>query len=157
MLFLVFRIGDGRFAFDARRIVEIIPLVTIKPALDMPSGIAGVIAYQGESVPIVDVGQVMAARPAENLLSSRILIVRPLIGNSSRRLLGLIVPGATEMIRSQAQSSDGGAEGNSGRPVLSDGKGTIQCLDESDFLRGTIKEIFLGEAMRPRTLLASNF
>ena len=38
MLFLLFQLGDGRYALEASRVVEVVPLLEIKRLLHAPKG-----------------------------------------------------------------------------------------------------------------------
>ena len=64
MLFLMFRVGSDRYALDASRVVEVLPLVGLTKVLRAPAGVAGTLNYHGEFVPVVDVSTVIMGRPA---------------------------------------------------------------------------------------------
>ncbi len=98
MLFLLFQIGGESYALDARRIVEIVPLVMPKALPGAPRGVAGLFDYRGTSIPLVDLSELATGRPAERRVSTRIVVLRyPTAG--PERLLGLIVQRAQTTIR----------------------------------------------------------
>ena len=68
MLFLLFQIGQHRYALDSRRVAEVLPLVDIKEIPHAPAGVAGVFNYRGVPVPVdrlepTDDGSAGAASP----------------------------------------------------------------------------------------------
>jgi chemotaxis-related protein WspB len=75
MLFLLFQIGQGRYAIEATRVVEVLPLMRVDHLPQAPAGMAGVVCYRGEALPVIDLSWVILKRPAEQKLSTRILVV----------------------------------------------------------------------------------
>ena len=90
MLFLTFRLGQDRYALDAGQIEAILPLVAIKQLPGAPAGVAGAIGYRGRPVPLIDLSLLALGRPAEPLLSTRIILLRYPVAAEERRLLGLL-------------------------------------------------------------------
>ena len=41
MLFLLFRLGHDRYALEARRVVEVVPLLALKKIPQAPRGVVG--------------------------------------------------------------------------------------------------------------------
>jgi chemotaxis signal transduction protein len=74
-LFLVFQIGSNRYAQDARRVAEVLPLVGIRKIPQAPAGVAGVGNYRGAPVPAVDLSELILGQPAQSCLSTRIVLV----------------------------------------------------------------------------------
>jgi chemotaxis-related protein WspB len=54
MLFLLFQLGKERYALQASRVVEVVPLLELKQLPQAPKGVAGIINYRGRPVPVVD-------------------------------------------------------------------------------------------------------
>lgn len=99
MLFLLFQIGDDRYALAAELVEEVLPLVRLKSVRHAPPGIVGSFDYRGEFVPVIDLSETELGRPAEALLSTRIIMTRyPGDGERFRRV-GLIAERATETLR----------------------------------------------------------
>ena len=67
MLFLVFQLGPDRYALDAKRVAEVLPLVDIKSIPHAPNGIAGVFNYRGTPVPVIDLAQLTLGQPARQM------------------------------------------------------------------------------------------
>jgi len=76
MLFLLFQLGNDRYALEAGRVVEVLPLVELKGLPQSPPGVAGVFNYRGQPVPAVDLCALTLQRPAQECLSTRIIVVR---------------------------------------------------------------------------------
>lgn len=75
MLFLLFQLGDDRYALEAGQAVEVIPFLALKKIPRAPRGVAGIFNYRGRPVPAVDLCEVTLGRPARELLSTRIIVV----------------------------------------------------------------------------------
>ena len=57
MLFLLFQIGKDRYALEASRVVEVVPLLALKELPQAPKGVAGLFNYRGALVPAVDLSE----------------------------------------------------------------------------------------------------
>ena len=101
MLFITFRLGGERYALEAERIVEVLPLVDLQTVLRPPPGIAGTLNYHGEFVPVLDLSQMILGRPAPQRLSTRLIVAR-VNGDQGFRLLGIIAENVTETMRCDA-------------------------------------------------------
>jgi chemotaxis-related protein WspB len=99
MLFLLFQLGTDRYAIEAGRVREVLPLVNLKQLPNAPPGIAGVMDYHAEPVPIIDLSQLALGVPARHLMSTRIILVNYQREPGDTRPLGLIAEGATETLR----------------------------------------------------------
>ncbi len=99
MLFLVFQLGSDRYALEAGRITEVLPLVGLKKTLRAPPGIAGTLNYHGDFVPVIDLSELALGRSAPSRLSTRIILARPLEEGGNSYHLGVIAENATEMMR----------------------------------------------------------
>src|SRR5436853_7649828 len=98
MLFLLFQLGNDRYALEAIRVVEVVPLLTLKQWAQGPPGLAGIFNYRGQPVPAIDLAQVAGGRAASERLSTRIIIVNHTDGSGKNHLLGLIAEHATEVV-----------------------------------------------------------
>jgi chemotaxis-related protein WspB len=146
MLFLLFQLGNDRYALDASRVVEVVPLLTLKTFPEAPKGIAGVFNYRGQPVAAVDLCALTIGKPAEERLSTRIIIVSLGETPGSGRLVGLIAEHATEMLRREpSEFVESGIRLPNAPylgPILMDPHGPIQWVHEqrliSDRLRGAL-------------------
>lgn len=145
MLFLLFHIGRDRYALEAGRVVEVLPLVRLQKIPRAPRGVAGLFNYRGQLVPAVDLCELATGIPAREQLSTRIILVRHADAAGREHLLGLIAERAAEIIR-----LDGRQPAHSGPsvgqvpwlgPVLMDGAGVIQCLREQQLLSDEVRAL----------------
>ena len=143
VLFLLFKLGNDRYALDVSRVVEVIPLVELKRLGGSPPGVAGIFNYRGQFVTAVDLCELISHRPAQNRLSTRIIVVRQPDGTADSRLLGLIAEEATGTLRKErsdfvdpAATAVGVA---STAPVLFDAEGAIHLLDETHLLSDSLR------------------
>ncbi|MCX8090729.1 MAG: chemotaxis protein CheW [Verrucomicrobiae bacterium] len=132
MLLLTFRIGNALYALEARRAVEVLPLVALQHVPEAPPGVAGLFNYRGEPILAVDLCQLILGRPARPSLSTRIIVVNTAGATAGRpRLLGLIAERATEILRREERelTQPGRSEGAPYLgPVLMDARGMIRLL-----------------------------
>ena len=145
MLFLLFQIGEDRYALEASRVVEVVPLLALKHLPQAPPGVAGVFNYRGRPAPAIDLSQLTLGRPARERLSTRIIIVRWPADDQPDRVLGLVAEHATEMLRKEAKDFvDPGIRVHSAPylgPVLMDAKGVIQWVHEKRLLSEPIRQL----------------
>ncbi|HNQ74377.1 MAG TPA: chemotaxis protein CheW [Verrucomicrobiota bacterium] len=133
MLFVLFQLGNERFALEARRVVELVPLLELKKIPHAPPGLAGVFVYRGQPVAAVDLCALILGRPAAEHFSTRILIINQPGGTSPDRRLGLIVERATETFQGRPEDLVEAQIPVAGKPfvghLLKDAEGVIQLLD----------------------------
>jgi len=152
MLFLLFQLGNDRYALDANRIVEVVPLLALKRLPQAPKGVAGIFNYRGRSVPAVDLSELTLGTPAAERLSTRIVIVRYPDVSGQERLVGLIAERATETLRTDARNFvDPGVKIGAAPylgPVLMDANGPIQWLYENRLLSEPVRDLLFTEHAR---------
>ncbi len=83
-LFLLFRIGNERYALRATEVAEVLPRVPLKPIAQAPKWVAGVFAYRGAVVPAIDLSALTFGQPAEARTSTRLVLVHYRRINGSR-------------------------------------------------------------------------
>ena len=153
MLFLVFKLGDDRYALDASRVAEVVPLLSLKQMPQSPPGFAGILNYRGRPVPALDLCQLTLGRPAREQLSTRIIILAYTGKNGRQHLLGLIAENATEMVRKQESDFvDPGVSFPNAPylgPVLMEKSGAIQRLYEQHLLTESAENAIFQEHSAP--------
>jgi chemotaxis-related protein WspB len=144
MLFVLFQLGNDRYALDSGQIVEIVPLVDIKKMPRSPRGIAGIFNYRGQSVPVIDLDEMVFDHPAPRRLSTRIIVVLVPDGAGGKRSLGLIAECATGTMRRDASefvpsgmSSDTASYLG---PVAIDPLGIIQWIEVDKLLSAQVRD-----------------
>jgi chemotaxis-related protein WspB len=150
MLFLLFQLGVDRYALEASRVVEVVPLLELKRLPQAPQGVAGIFNYRGRPVPAIDLSELTLGQPTSERLSTRIIIVSYHDSAGGSHLLGLVAERATETLRREAREfvESGlklGATPYLG-PVLMDGQGTIQWINEQRLLPEPVRQLLFSES-----------
>ena len=65
MLFLLMQLDGDRYALDIRQVAVVLPLVDLRAVPGAPPAVAGIIDYGGAPVPVIDLAQLLANRPAQ--------------------------------------------------------------------------------------------
>jgi chemotaxis-related protein WspB len=155
MLFLLFQLGNERYALEANRVVEVVPLLSLERVPRAPKGLAGIFNYRGRPVPAVDLCELTLGRPASERLSTRIIIVNHAGERGASHLLGLVAEQATGMLRKEpGEFVDPGVKLASAPylgPILMDANGPIRWLHEEHLLASPVRELLFSspEASRP--------
>ena len=145
MLFLLFRLGHDRYAIEAKKVVEVLPLLESKQIPQAPPAVRGVFDFRGQPVPLIDLTQLALGHPVREHLSTRIVLVRHPDGRGDERLLGLLAEHVTETMR-----RDPDAFGSAGvdlpdapwlGPVASDEGGLVQWLQVEQLLPPELREL----------------
>jgi chemotaxis-related protein WspB len=151
MLFLVFQLGQDRYALDVRRVTEVLPLVDIRQIPLAPPGVAGIFNYRGAPVPVIDLSQLTMGRPALSRMSTRIVLVHYPDNHGRPRLLGLIAERATGTVRREsadfvATGVTHGAAPYLG-PVATDADGLLQWIDVETLLPASVRDVLFKEGV----------
>ncbi len=145
MLLVLFQLGNERYALDARHVVEVLPLVALKKFPQAPKGVAGVFVYRGQPVPAMDLCELMFGRPAQERLSTRIIVVKYGDAGGRNQLVGLIAERATAMMKRDTKDfKDVGVNLTSTPylgPVLMDEKGVIQLVHAQKLLTESVESL----------------
>lgn len=150
MLFLLFRLGKDRYALEASHVVEVVPLLSLKRLPQAPPGVAGLFNYRGSPVPAIDLSEITLGQPAEEKLSTRIIVVNFRESAGTSHLLGLIAEHATEMLRKEpAEFVEPGLKLGAAPylgPVLIDAQGTVQWIHEQRLLSDSVSKLLFSQA-----------
>lgn len=149
MLFLLFQLGHDRYVLEARRVVEVVPLLALKQIPQAPRGVAGIFNYRGQPVPAVDLSELTLGQPARQSLSTRIILVDYPDEAGKSRLLGLVAEQVTEIIRKEpADFVDSGVKMSAAPylgPVAMDNHGVIQWVREQRLLPQPVRDLLFSE------------
>jgi chemotaxis-related protein WspB len=80
MLMLLFYVGDDRYSLDSRRVVEVVPTVTLKKIHQAPEYIPGLFNYRGHLVPVIDLCHLIQGTHCRAYLSTRNVVLLMLKG-----------------------------------------------------------------------------
>jgi len=149
MLFLVFELGNDRYALDVREIATVLPLVGVKQVPKAPAAMNGLFKYRGTPVPVIDLSQLTLGRPSARRLSTRLVLVHYPDRSGKTHLLGLIAERATETARHDASEFVPSGITNAGAPylgpVVSDARGLLQWIDVRTLLPPSFRDMLFNE------------
>jgi chemotaxis-related protein WspB len=151
MLFLLFELGNDRYALDVRQISEVLPLVATKQIPRAPQAMNGLFNYRGTPVPVVDLSQLTLGRPSSRRLSTRIVLVHYPDHNGRTHLLGLIAEKATQTVHHEPSDFVPSGVTNAGAPYLgpvaTDARGLLQWIDVRTLLPPSFRDLLFKEPM----------
>ena len=134
------RLGTDRYAIEAAHVVEIVSFVRLKAMPGAPAGVAGVMNYRDEAVPVVDLNLIAVGIPTPARLTTRIVITR----YADAGLLGLLVPEATETVRANSDDFADAGVATDGAPylgrVMTTEGGVIQQVTVSALLTAELRD-----------------
>ena len=146
VLFLVFRVGNERYALRATEVAEVLPRLPLKPIAQAPKWVAGVFAYRGAVVPAIDLSALTFGHPAEARTSTRLVLVNYRADETApTQLLGLILEQATDTLR--CHPSEFQPYGLDNRqapylgPVREDAQGLLQWVRVADLLDDSVRAL----------------
>jgi chemotaxis-related protein WspB len=142
MLFLIFQLGGDWYALNTAHVVQVLPQVVWKQLPQSVPGIAGVLDYHGNPVPLVDLTELLLGVPAKRQMSTRIILAHYVDRNGATHLLGLIAEQATETIRrAPTDFVDPGVSADGAPflgPVAKDERGLIQLIEPRTLLSQSV-------------------
>ena len=145
-LFLVFHIGNERYALKATEVAEVLPRLPLKPIAHAPAWVAGIFAHRGAMVPVIDLSALTFGTPAQARTSTRLVLVnyQP-DALTPARLLGLILEQATDTLRCDpAEFQPYGLDNRQARylgPVREDERGLMQWIGVADLLTADVQAL----------------
>ncbi|MFM0326704.1 chemotaxis protein CheW [Caballeronia glebae] len=136
MLFIQFTLGTDRYLLDSAQVERMLPLAPLKALPGAPAWVAGVLDYEGASVPVIDIAALALTRPSHERLSTRLaLVAYPRRGGDGARThhrLGLVLEQATRTVTFDAASfADAGIDTPHARylgPLTRDEQGLLQWV-----------------------------
>ncbi|GGU67976.1 chemotaxis protein CheW [Pseudomonas laurentiana] len=145
-LFLLFRIGDQRFALDTHDVVEVLPRLPLKPIAQAPQWVAGVLAHRGDLVPVIDVGALSFGQPAATRTSTRLVLVHYRVDpERPDLLLGLILEQASNTLRCAPEEFLPYGLDNTEAPYLGpvreDAQGLLQWIGVQALLSDEVRQL----------------
>lgn len=87
MLYLQFKLDNEEYALDTVHVIEITPVVDLKPVPKCEDFIVGIMNYRGTPIPVIDLSRILLDREFSRNISTRIVITHA--GNG--RIVGLII------------------------------------------------------------------
>jgi len=152
-LFLLFRIGSERYALRATEVAEVLPRVALKPIARAPQWVAGVFAYRGAVVPVIDLSALTFGQPADARTSTRLVLVNYRPDDAESTLwLGLILEQATDTLRCHPEDFQPYGLDNRAAPYLGpvreDAQGLVQWVRVNDLLDEPVRALLFPDPPR---------
>jgi chemotaxis-related protein WspB len=149
MLFLLFKLGKDRYALEANRVVEVLPLLAVKRLPQAPPGVAGIFNLRGRPVPAIDLNELTFGSSARERLTTRIIVVNHTDANGQQHPLGLIAENVTQTLRRDPRDFMSSGVSLAAAPylgpVVMDPQGPIQWLNTQHLLSEPIRELLFSE------------
>lgn len=145
---LTFRVADNAYAVDARRIVEVVPHIDLRPVPHAPDYFAGLFHYRGSIAPVVDMSLLMGAGACRDSLSTRIILVDTSGPDGTSKLLGLLAEHVDDLRRITAEGPLFPAMRLEGAPylgpILQADDILVQLIAVERILPGSMRGVRLG-------------
>ncbi len=147
-LYLLFSLGKERYALAAREVVAVLPRVLLKHIPGAPAWVAGVFAFRGHLVPVIDLCHLSLGTPALQRTSTRTVLV-----HYQGRQLGLILEQASDTLRCAADDfRDYGLSSAASPylgPVLETPGGLVQRIHIEQLLPADVQALLFAEGATP--------
>ena len=155
MMMLLFKVDSARYSLSVADVVELVPYVLLQNLPKAPDYISGLMNYRGNIVPVVDLSVLICERPVKRLMSSRIILIKPV--KEEKRYIGLLAENVTEAIKIDERSfTDTGVSADTSAfvdKIAMDGAGMIQVVSVSKLLPDNLK-IMLQDKVANKTSAA---
>lgn len=150
MLLLCFDLDADRYALDVRQVIEVLPLAHIAQIPDAPRGVAGVLNYRGDPVPVIDLTALMLGRPSRAHWSTRLIVVHVPDQSGRMRVLGLLAEHATDTLRRPDADFVASGIATDQTPYLgqiaTDAHGIVQLVEISGLLPPSVRDVLFRQA-----------
>ncbi|WP_050476895.1 chemotaxis protein CheW [Herbaspirillum rhizosphaerae] len=152
MLFLIFQIGNDRYALDSNQVEVVLPPAPCKQVPDAPAWVRGIFSHDGRNVPVLDMSMLALGQPAAQRLSTRLVLTHYTPAGQEPQLLGLIVEKATDTLRCDAEDfTASGLLHENARylgPVMRHQGELIQWIKVDDMLDDAVQALLFPEESR---------
>jgi chemotaxis-related protein WspB len=147
MLFILFRLGEERYALEATHVIEIIPRLPLRPQPGTPAFVAGLLNYRGKVAPVLDLGTLTLGIPCPQQLSTRIILINYILKNGAQRVLGLIAHAVTDAVKKEPyefKTVSAGQAPHLGKIAVDDGN-MVQCVLPEHLLPPEVEKLLFEE------------
>ncbi len=149
MLFILFRLGDERYALEAAQVIQVIPRLPLRPQPGTPGFVAGLFNFHGTVVPVLDLRTLTLGAPCPERLSTRIILIDYTLKSGVKKVLGLIAEAVTDAVQMEppefaAPGVTAGQAPHLGKIALDDG-GMIQCVLPEHLLPAELEKLLFEE------------
>lgn len=98
VLLLLFSAGGSLYAMETKDVLEVIPRVVLRPAVNLPGYVSGFFNYRGVVVPVIDLCVLIHGPPSGLNFSSRIIMVSAADSVAKDQCIGLLSEGVTDTL-----------------------------------------------------------
>lgn len=105
MMLLLFTVGDERYGVDTSQVIEVLPFLKLKPIHRTPAYVAGIANCRGKLIPVLDISRIHTKKPARNLLSTRIILVKQTTSDATEHLMGILAEQVTDTLQLDASEA----------------------------------------------------
>ncbi len=147
MLFIIFRLGEERYALEAAHVLEVIPRLLLRPQPGTPDFVAGLFNLRGSVVPVIDLGTLTRGIPCPRQLNTRIILIDYSLKSGNRRVLGLIAEAVTDAVKKEPHeflTVTAGQSPHLGSIALEGGE-MVQCILPEFLLPPEIERLLFEE------------
>lgn len=102
-LFLQFKLAQQIYLLDTRAVIAVLAVPVLKGLPGAHPGVVGLLNYQGEAVPVIDLALLASGQPSVDRMSTRIMLVCVPVGQSHKKL-GVIAEQVTRVERRDGNS-----------------------------------------------------
>jgi len=118
VLAIQFSVSGNAYAVPCQRVIEVMPLLELRAVPRAPAWLAGVFAYHGALVSVVDACQLIGGYECSKRLSSRVAIVHCVLPELGDVVVGLLAERMTAVRRLE------------GTPLIASAPGSLPYLDQ---------------------------
>lgn len=145
MLFIQLFLDEYRYILSTSDVIEIVPGIKLTHVPNVPKYVSGLCNYRGDSVPVVDLCELILNRPSSRKLSTRIILMKINIDGVEEKTIGLMVEKATETVKIEEESFIDSGVHNKDMPfigpVVADGHGLVTRIMPGEIFRKVDKEL----------------
>jgi chemotaxis-related protein WspB len=153
MLFLLFQLGKDRYALEAGRVLEVLPLIHFKRIPHAPSSVSGVFSYHGTPVPLIDLTDLALGRSSQAKMSTRIVLTNYFEESGKKHLIGLVAEYVMETMQIEECNFVDSGVAATGSPYLGsvvvDKTGIIQRFEVNRLLPESLQKQLFYELVEP--------
>ncbi|MDQ6994916.1 MAG: chemotaxis protein CheW [Mariprofundaceae bacterium] len=150
MLLLCFHLGKERYALPSEAVEMVLPYVSCRRLPLAPAWFKGLMVYQGQAVPVIDLCHIAKKREACRQLGTRILLMN-LSWQGEHKKVGFLVENMTQTCRaSELRFEDTGVAIEDSPwlgQVAYDGKTLLQLLKPEAFLTDDVGRLLFDVEM----------
>ncbi len=153
MLLLLFRAGESLYAFDAKRVAEVVPRVALRTIPHAPGYLAGLLGYRGQAVPVVDFRRLIGSDSSREALSTRLILTEFTGHDGTNRLVGVVAENVSHVINASSTQIVSPAMSLDEAPylgaVLKFDEGLVQLVEADRLLNSRMQDALYGGATEP--------